>query len=82
MQLEEFGPIYEHEVSEAIARGEVIERYDEDEPYPSVLVYGRTHQNRPLHVVCAYVPEDDLVIVITVYQPDPARWTGYRRRRL
>lgn len=81
MRQEERGPIHEQEVFEAVQRGEIIERYDDDEPYPSVLVYGRTQQGRPIHIVCAYAPEDDLAIVITVYEPDPARWIDYQRRR-
>lgn len=81
MRLEEFGAIREQEVFEAVHRGEIIERYDDDEPYPSVLVYGRTERDRPIHVVCAHAAEDDRVIVITVYEPDPARWIDYRRRR-
>lgn len=81
MRQEERGPIQEREVFEAVQWGEIIERYDDDEPYPSVLVYGRTQQGRPIHIVCAYAPEDDLAIVITVYEPDPARWIDYQRRR-
>lgn len=54
MKNEEFGRIFEKEVYEAICSGEVIEEYPEDKPYPSVLIYGRTTENRPLHIVCAY----------------------------
>jgi hypothetical protein len=38
-----------------------------------------TAKGRPLHVVCAYSAEDDLVIVITSYQPDPRKWVDYER---
>jgi hypothetical protein len=82
MRLEEFGPIREQEVFEAIQSGEIIEDYPSDEPYPSTLVYGRTATDRPLHVVCAYANDDDLAIVITVYKPDPAQWVNFLRRRL
>ncbi len=82
MRLEEFGPIREQEVFEAIQSSEVIEDYPDDEPYPSVLVYGCTAAGRPIHVVCAYADDDDLAIVITVYEPDPARWVDFRRGRL
>jgi hypothetical protein len=81
MRLEEFGPIQEPQVFEAIQAGEVIESYPEDQPYPSVLILGRTLAGRALHVVCAYDEEDDLAVVITVYEPDPARWIDFRRRR-
>ena len=82
MRLEEFGAICEQEVFEAILSGEIIERYPDDKPYPSVLVYGRTRAGRPIHMVCAYSEDDDLTIVVTVYEPDPSRWMSFRRSRL
>jgi hypothetical protein len=66
MEKEEFGRIFEKEVYEAICSGEVIEEYSDDKPYPSVLIYGRTAENRPLHTVCAYDKVENLVIVVTV----------------
>jgi hypothetical protein len=81
MQEEEFGFIIDQEVYEAICRSEVIETYPDDTPYPSVLIFGMTDANRPLHVVCAYDKGDDRVVVVTVYQPDPDRWEDNRRRK-
>lgn len=69
MQEEEFGPISDQEVYEAICNGEVIETYPNDTPYPSVLIFGMTANNRPLHTVCAYDREDDRVVIVTIYQP-------------
>lgn len=80
MLAEEFGEIAEEEVYEAIQNSEVIESYEDDTPYPSVLILGRTNAGRPIHIVSAYSRKDDLAIIITVYQPDPSRWTDYRRR--
>ena len=82
MEDEEFGRIFEQQVYEAVNNAEVIEEYPDDTPYPSKLLFGETAANeRPLHVLCAYDAEDGLVVVITVYEPDPARWIEYRRRR-
>ena len=81
MEAEEFGEIRDEEVSEAVLEGEIIETYPEDEPYPSCLIYGRTPDNRPLHVVCAYSGEDGLAIIITAYQPHPEQWIDFTRRR-
>lgn len=81
MRLEEFGPIREQEGAEAIQSGKIIESYEDDEPYPSALIFSRTARGRPIHVVCAYASEEGLAIVITVYEPDPERWTNYERRR-
>lgn len=63
-------------------RGETIEDYPADPPFPSRFVLGWVGE-RPLHVVAADDPASDITIVITVYQPAPALWEyGYRRRRL
>jgi len=80
MLAEEFGEITEEEIYQAIQNGEVIETYEQDKPYPSVLVLGRTNIGRPIHIVSAYSVDDDLAIIITVYHPDPSRWINYRRR--
>ena len=82
MEIEEFGEIKEKEVFEAVLSGMIIESYPEDAPYPSCLIYGRTSESRPLHIVCAYGKDDDIVIIITVYQPNPEKWTDFERRKI
>ena len=74
MESESFGLIRVDEVMEALNGGEIIEEYPDDQPYPSCLILGRTHAERPLHVVCAPVLAEQRLIIITIYQPDPARW--------
>ena len=81
MENEEFGRIFEEEAYAAICNGEVIEEYPEDNPYPSVLIYGRTTKNRPLHMVCAYNQTENFAIVVTVYHPNPELWIDYKRRK-
>jgi len=49
MREEEFGPITDQELYEAICIGEEIEIYPDDTPYPSVLIFGTTNAGRPLH---------------------------------
>jgi hypothetical protein len=81
MEADEFGEIKDIEVFDAVSSGEIIESYPEDEPYQSCLIYGRSSDNRPLHIVCAYSDEDSLAIIITAYQPHPDRWIDYTRRK-
>ena len=81
MEDDESGEIIDEEVFETVLTGKIIEDYPEDEPYPSCLIYGRTTQNRPLHVVCAYSEDENLAIVITAYQPNPERWIDFSRRQ-
>lgn len=67
------------DVRQVLATGEAIEDYPDDTPYPSRLVVGWCG-SRPIHVVAAENAESDETIVITVYEPDPARWeAGFRR---
>ena len=81
MENEEYGPILDSEIHEAIRSGELVEEYPDDQPYPSALIFGSTKNGRPLHTVCAYNEEEEAIIVITAYQPDPRRWIGFRSRR-
>ena len=81
MEDEEFGEIREKEVSETVQSGKMIETYPEDEPYPSCLIFGRTVEDRPLHVLCAYTKGEEMAIIITAYQPDPDRWIDFERRK-
>lgn len=80
MESEELGEIKEDEVFEAIIRGNIIEDYPDDEPYPSCLIFGRTSRNRLIHAVCAYSADDDTVIMVTVYEPHTVRWVDFERR--
>jgi len=66
------------DVVEAVSSGEVIEKYPEDTPFPSCLIYGKSN-NRPIHVVCAL--SDEEVIIITAYEPCPDKWIDFRFRR-
>jgi hypothetical protein len=82
MEAEPLGMIRIEEVLQALDRGEILEEYPDDVPYPSCLVLGRTATGRPIHVVCAPVAAEQRVIIITTYQPDPARWDEeFRHRR-
>jgi hypothetical protein len=82
MENEEFGEIKDGEVLDAVLHGIIIESYPEDGPYPSCLIFGRTSTDRPIHVVCAYSKESDIVIIVTVYQPHPEKWIDFERRKL
>lgn len=73
--------ISEQEVETAIANGTIINTYPNDEPYPSYLLLGKAG-NKTMHVVYADDSEDDLRVVITVYEPDIAIWLDdFKTRR-
>lgn len=60
---------------------EVIEDYPDDKYGPSCLVLGITNTGRPLHFQVSY-PEKPLLKIITLYEPDPQRWSNFRTRNL
>lgn len=70
------------EVYFSVSRGEVIESYPADRPYPSCLIYGQTFGGDPVHSVWAYNGGSGWAVAVTVYRPDPRRWTtDFKTRR-
>ena len=61
--------------------GVVIEEYQDDSPYPSVLVFGQTFGGDPVHSVWAYNQKKRWTVLITVYRPDPNRWINCKVRK-
>jgi len=68
------------DIEYVLSTGEVIEEYPDDEPYPSRLLLG-VRRGRTLHVVVADNAQDNEVIVITAYEPDPEKWDSTFRLR-
>ena len=69
------------EVFFSVLQGEIIEDYPTDKPYPSCLIYGDNFQGEPIHSVWAFNDKTQWAVLITVYRPDPNRWTNWRERR-
>jgi len=61
------------EIEEAISQGQIIEDYPHDTRGPSCLVLGFTRKFKPLHIVCANVGKE--IIIITAYEPASDEWT-------
>ena len=75
------GAIARAEIDRILVSGDVIERYPDDEPYPSVLLLGWS-EARPIHVVAAHNTAEEEIIIVTAYRPDPERWdSAFRVRR-
>ena len=68
-------------VSQVLQTGEVIEDYSSEMPEPSQLVLG-FQGKRPFHVVTSENVNANEITIITVYLPDPQKWTkDFRKRR-
>ena len=72
--------ISEQEIREAGSQATTIEEYPDDKYGPTRLLLGFTEIGRPLHlqVSDSLAP---LVRIITLYEPDPAEWEDYERRK-
>jgi hypothetical protein len=68
------------ELRESLNTGDVIEDYPDDKYGPSCLILGFTRAKRPIHIHCSY-PSRPLLKIITLYEPDPARWKNFGIRR-
>jgi hypothetical protein len=69
------------EIFEAVRNAECLEEYPDDKYGASVLLFGLTAANRPLHVLVTTF-ERPLCKIITVYQPNPKEWEHHKIRRL
>jgi hypothetical protein len=67
-------------VEAVVQTGEVIASYPDDRPFPSRLILG-WRQGKPVHVLIAQDPDNQLCQVVTVYNPDPALWDADFKRR-
>lgn len=72
--------ISEQEIRQAGQRAAIIENYPDDKYSPSSLLLGFTSMRRALHIQVS-LADTELVRIITLYEPDPAEWVGYSRRR-
>jgi hypothetical protein len=68
------------DVSQALQWGETIEDYSAEMPEPSRLIL-TVKGRRPLHVVTSENQQSNEVTVITVYIPDPEKWSKDFRSR-
>ena len=67
-------------VSQALQSGETIEDYSTEMPEPGRLILG-FQGKRPFHVVMSENPLENNITVITVYIPDPHKWTKDSKSR-
>lgn len=72
--------ISDAEIRQAGVQARIIEDYPADKNAPSSLLLVFTATGRPLHFQTSHV-DSDLLKIMTIYEPDPAEWHDYARRR-
>ena len=69
------------EIIKALSDAVIIEKYDNDRPFPSYLLFGYS-AGRPLHIVLSYDEIIESIYIITIYEPSPELWVnGFKERR-
>ena len=71
--------IRKSEVRECILKGEIIEEYLSDKPFPSCLIFVCTDNGRPIHTVCSF--DNGVLYIITAYEPTPFKWLDDHKTR-
>jgi len=74
--------LLEADVVAATENAELIEDYPNAFPFPACLLLGWVAPKTPLHLVWAYEAARDYAVLVTVYKPDPARWSADLRQRV
>jgi len=71
-----------HEIEKAIlsSNSKIIEDYPNDPRGHSCLVLGFTEKQKPVHIVCG-LREEEMLVIITVYRPDPQEWVDWEKRK-
>jgi len=68
------------DVKHVLLSGEIIEQYQDDLPLPSILIFGYTKDNIPLHIAVSV--DDDLIFLVTTYFPSDDIWElDYKTRK-
>jgi len=69
------------EIEESLSSSliEIIEDYPNDPRGHSSLVLSFTKDTKPIHCVCAIT--QGIVLLITIYRPDPEQWINWRKRK-
>lgn len=61
------------EVFDALENCEIVEAYLHDKPLPRFLLLG-FHEKKALHIVVVVDETEDVLWIITVYEPSPEKW--------
>lgn len=67
------------DVESCLQTGEIIEEYQDDFPHPSCLIFGRTKENKILHIVVG--SDNSSLFFITAYFPDTDKFESDLKTR-
>ena len=62
-----------NDVKSVVKKGEIIQSYPDDKPYPSFLILAHINK-RPIHVVLAVDTNVENCTIVTAYEPSSKLW--------
>jgi hypothetical protein len=66
----------------SLTEGELVETYEGNNPLPAFLILGYTIKDRPIHMVVALDEAQEMLWIITAYEPNLEEWEpGFKVRR-
>lgn len=68
------------DIQQVITTGTIIKQYEDDKPFPSYLILGKSKNKRPLHVVVSC--DGKFIFVITAYFPNTKVWNNDFTRKI
>lgn len=69
------------DVKNCIMHGEIIEKYPDDFPHPSCLIFGYTVNGKVMHTVVSLDVGNDSIGIITVYFPNTDKFEADLKTR-
>ena len=68
------------EIEKSLVKGEIIEDYPGDKPYPSFLLLNYVN-DEAIHIVASFDKDNKTIYIITAYYPDKEIWDESNRNR-
>ena len=68
------------QIEKSLVKGEIIEEYPDDKPYPSFLLLNYIN-DEAIHIVASFDKDNKTIYIITAYHPDKEIWDESNRNR-
>lgn len=68
-----------NDIIHGIGTGEIIKQYEDDKPFPSCLILGKSQHDAYIHIVVSH--DEEWIYLITAYHPSSDIWGPDLRTR-
>ena len=60
------------DILNGIKSGVIIKQYEDDKPFPSCLILGKSAEDKYIHIVVSH--DNEFIYLITAYYPNSEQW--------